>query len=158
MQPAGRAANLMTLWQHLSLRCSPAGTLAACARRILERAKCLRPGAAGSLEVFHATDDSCAAGVPGRWKAVHMASPSDQERRHSLLDFTAHRALHCMMVALEEAWQAELSRLDILRLPLDDYIDSYMVQLDPAELSEGQRAEHVRPAMAKAIQQMLAAA
>ncbi len=73
-------------------------------------------------------------------------------------DFTAHTALHCMTAALEDAWQAELSRLNILKLPLDDYIDQYMVPLDVAEMSEGQRDEHVGPAMARAIQQMLAAA
>jgi hypothetical protein len=149
----------MTLWQHLAHRCSAAQTLAACARRILERAKCLRPGAAaGSVEVYHAADDSCPAGGPGKWKAVDLASAADQQRRHSLLDFTAHTALHCMTAALEDAWQAELSRLDILKQPLNEYIDQYLVPLDVAEMSEGQRDEHVRPAMARAIKQMVAAA
>jgi hypothetical protein len=129
-----------------------------CARRILERAKCLRPGAAaaGSVEVYHAADDNCPAGGPGKWKVVDLASAADQQRRHSLLDFTAHTALHCMTAALEDAWQAELLRLDILKLPLDDYIDQYMGPLDVAEMSEGQRDEHLHPA--RAIQQMLAVA
>ncbi len=81
-----RAASLMTLWQHLAHRCSAAQTLAACARRVLERAKCLRPGAAaGSVEVYHAADDRCPAGGPGKWKAVDLASAADQQHRHSLL-------------------------------------------------------------------------
>jgi hypothetical protein len=64
-----------------------------------------------------------------------------------------------MMAALEDAWQGGLSqRLDILKLPLAEYIQQYMVPLDVAEMNDGQRDEHVRPAMATAIQQMLAAA
>ena len=68
-------------------------------------------------------DNSCLAGAPGRWKQVDLASPGDRERRHNLLDFTAHRALLRMMDELDAAWHSELARLDILKLPVDDYID-----------------------------------
>jgi hypothetical protein len=85
--------------------------------------------------------------------------PEDQERRHSLLDFAAHRALHCMMAELEDAWQGALARLDVLKMPrLDEFISQYMSRWDPATMSEAQLDETVRPAMAAAIQQMVAAA
>ncbi len=97
-EAASRAANLMRLWRHFANRDSPAETLAAGARKLLERARCLRPGAVeDSVEVYHAGDQACPSGAPGRWKAVHLTSADDQERRHSLLDFAAHRAMHCMI-------------------------------------------------------------
>lgn len=87
---------------------------------------------------------------------MQLASPDDRERRHSLLDFAAHRALCCMQAHLEDASQAQaaLARLDVLKMPLDEFIR----QWDAAELSDAQLDETVRPAMAASIQQMVAAA
>ncbi len=62
------------------------------------------------------------------------------------------------MDELDAAWQGELLRLDILKLPVDDYIDQYMTLLDAAEMDEEQRAQQVRPAMAKTIKKMMTAA
>jgi hypothetical protein len=59
-----------------------------------------------------------------------------------------------MMDELDAAWHSELVRLDILKLPVDDYIDQYMTPLDAAEMSEEQRAQQVRPAMAQCISAM----
>jgi hypothetical protein len=153
-EAASRAANLMRLWRHFANRDSPAETLAAGARKLLERARCLRPG----LEVYHAGDQACPSGAPCRWKTVHLTSADDRERCHSLLDFAAHRAMHCMMAELEDASQAALARLDILKMPQDGFIRQYLEPWDPAEMSEAQLDETVRPAMAAAIQQILAAA
>ncbi len=68
-----------------------------------------------------------------------------------------------MMAELEPChgrprWQAALARLDVLKMPLDECIRQYIEPWDPKEMSEAQLDEHVRPAMAAAIQQMVAAA
>ncbi len=63
-EAAGRVANVIALYLHHTLRCTPAQTLAAGVRRLLESARCLRLGATcGSVDVFTA-GDSCPAGAP----------------------------------------------------------------------------------------------
>jgi hypothetical protein len=151
-EATARAAQLMKLWNQYSTCQHPAGTLAAAAKRMLLRARCLRRAHAdGVVEVYSAgSSEACA--TPGIWKAVSMVDAGDQVRWHSVLDSCAYQALECMIDELTMAWHRGLQRLDVLRLGLDEYVSMYMRRWDVAEMSEAERAQQVRPSVATIVQ------